>query len=164
MAMVLAACTPPGLPDNDAGVTTATDAGRRDAGSGGGTADSGMNPVDAGQATRDSGTPVITDAGDSRDSGVQPGLDAGQTNDAGTGPDFFDQPTLERRVGYLASDAMKGRDEGTAESALARQFIIDELTACGVAPQVPVSGGSPIFTQPERNREMSRPYEVIRCR
>lgn len=70
--------------------------------------------------------------------------DAGISSDAGATADPFAESTLRRRVTYLASDELKGRDEGTAESALARQFLIDELTACSVAPQV----GGNTFLQP----------------
>ncbi len=43
---------------------------------------------------------------------------------------------LRRQVEFLASDAMNGREEGTKESAAARAFLIEELTASGVKPAV----------------------------
>ena len=61
--------------------------------------------------------------------------------------DELSQDEIMRRVSYLASDEMNGRDEGTPESARARAFIIDELGKCGVKPasadgwEQPIVGG-----------------------
>ena len=126
-------------------------------------ADSGSNPVDSGMPASDSGTQWPADSGTNQpvDAGGMPVDAGGMPSDAGALPDsgtpdagpnnpvdagvetFYSEATLRRRTEFLASDALKGRDEGTPESAAARQFIIDELTACGVAPQV--TGNS--FTQ-----------------
>lgn len=51
------------------------------------------------------------------------------------GPDThaaLSRSELERRVTFLASDDLDGRDEGTAGGDEARAFIIEELEACGV--------------------------------
>ncbi len=150
-AVMFAACNLPDSSVTDSGVIIGTDGGGSKADSGTTTTDSGITPADAGTTAVDAGT-TPADAGTTpTDAGTTP-TDAGTTPvDAGTTPvdagfDFFSRATAERRVGYLASDEMRGRDEGSAESALARTFIINELTACGVAPHVanfvqPIIGG-----------------------
>ncbi|MEZ4440484.1 MAG: M28 family peptidase [Polyangiaceae bacterium] len=75
--------------------------------------------------------------------------DVGGASEGGstTGPlVHMNEAELTRMVSYLASDETDGRDEGTAGSQLARNFIIDELTRCGVSPAVAGSFEQPITT------------------
>jgi hypothetical protein len=73
--------------------------------------------------------------------GGLPGIDPAQHAD-------LQQAEVQRRVSTLAADEMEGRDEGTPGGALARAYIIDELTKCGVKPAVagsfeqPIAGGA----------------------
>lgn len=49
-------------------------------------------------------------------------------------PDGFDSERLFSNLEKLASDEMRGRNEGTAEAQAARDLIIDQLQSCGVPP------------------------------
>jgi Zn-dependent M28 family amino/carboxypeptidase len=51
---------------------------------------------------------------------------------------------LHRIVAQLASDEHAGREEGSAGGLAARQFLVAELSACGIEPLVGVSYEQPI--------------------
>jgi hypothetical protein len=90
-----------------------------------------------------------TDAdGDSTADGDADGDSDGDADTDADGPgDMLTEAELERITSTLSSDEMDGRDNGTPGGAAARQFLIDEWTACGIVPageggfEQPVTGG-----------------------
>ncbi len=72
----------------------------------------------------------------------------------GTGPttqvlddsERLSQAELERRTYYLASPELAGRAPASEGGLLARQFIIDEMIACGIQPLDPAGFEQPIAT------------------
>ncbi|OGQ87106.1 MAG: hypothetical protein A2289_23690 [Deltaproteobacteria bacterium RIFOXYA12_FULL_58_15] len=56
----------------------------------------------------------------------------------GNGPkpstEFFSAAELTRTIGELSSDEYGGREDGTPGAQMARDFIINELSLCGVEP------------------------------
>ena len=60
--------------------------------------------------------------------------DESNAGNPGDIPEGFNSERLFATLETLASDEMKGRDEGTPESAAARKLIIEQLQSCGVPP------------------------------
>lgn len=56
------------------------------------------------------------------------------------------QAEIERRTYYLASPELQGRAPATEGGLLARQYIIDEMNACGIEPLDPAGFEQPIAT------------------
>lgn len=80
-------------------------------------------------------TVLIALAGCSSDGNEGSPAETGPKNDAaGPTESFLTQANLERITAYLASDELQGRDEGSPGGVKARQFLIDELKTCAVAP------------------------------
>ncbi len=56
------------------------------------------------------------------------------------------QAEIERRTNYLASPELQGRAPMTEGGLMARQYIIDEMNACGIQPLDPNGFEQPIAT------------------
>ena len=65
-----------------------------------------------------------------------------------TDSEMLSQAEIERRTYYLASPELQGRAPGSEGGLMARQFIIDELNACGVQPLDPAGFEQPIAALP----------------
>lgn len=56
------------------------------------------------------------------------------------------QAEIERRTYYLASPELQGRAPATEGGLMARQYVIDEMNACGIQPLDPAGFEQPIAT------------------
>lgn len=65
-----------------------------------------------------------------------------------TDSEFLAQSEIERRTYYLASPELQGRAPASEGGLMARQYIIDELNACGVQPLDPAGFEQPIAALP----------------